>query len=402
MKLKYKARTKTGELQSGLIEAADKEAALNTLSSHDLYVISIDEIKESHWLDFITNFFGRVKSKDLMVLTRQFAALLGAKVPLADALRTLQRQTKNQILRETMGEVANDVDAGLSLSQALDRQNNVFSLFYVNMVRSAEITGRMEETISFLADYLEKETIIVNKVRNALIYPVFVIVLFFIVAIVMIIFVLPVIKPIFEESGVQLPFLTRVLLDSGDFLSTWWWAILVVVLGFGISIREYLKTPEGKIVYGETVLKLPLVSNLLKKLYLSRFAESISVLVRSGIPIAQAIEITGHTVGSIVYREALHQAAEDVRTGQLFSQALAKNEILFPPIVTQMVAIGEETGKIEELLKRISEFFGREVEELVGNLVELIQPIIMLFIGVAVALLFASILKPIYDLASTF
>ena len=402
MKLQYKARTKEGELQVGFIEAPSREAAVNTLSSHDLFILSLQSSEKKAWYEGLFSFLERVSGKDLMIFTRQFATLLSAKIPLSESLRTLEKQTKHPILKNTAFEIISDVDAGLSLSQSLGKYSNIFSPFYVNLIRSAEITGRMEEAANYLADYLEKEVAITGKVKNALIYPAVVVLLFLVVVGVMAAVVLPQIEPIFLEAGVNIPTYTKVILVFGKFIAAWWWATILVLLGAFILIADYFRTPEGRGVMDEIILRTPIFGSILKQLYVARFAESVSILIKGGIPISQTLEISSVTVGSTIYRDLLHQVAEDVRRGELLSQSLGKNEEFFPPLVAQMVAIGESTGRLEELLGRISSFYTREVDSLLGNLVELIQPALMLVIGVLVGGLFASILVPIYNLAQSF
>jgi len=402
MKLRYKARTKDGQLQVGFIEAVTRESAVNALSTHNLFILSLEPAGKKHWYGNIFGFLDRVGARDLMIFTRQFATLLSAKIPLAESLRTLERQTRHTVLKSTTFEIISDIDAGLSLSQSLEKYSNIFSPFYINLIRSAEITGRMEEATGYLADYLEKEVILVGKVRNALIYPVIVVILFFIVAGVMATVVLPNIEPIFVESGVDIPVFTKVILVIGKFLANWWWAVILVIIATIVLIIDYFRTAEGKAVLDELILRTPIFGSLLKRLYVARFAEAVSILIKGGIPIAQTLEISSVTVGSVVYRDLLRDVAEGVRRGELVSQALSKNEEFFPPLVAQMVAIGESTGRLEELLKRISLFYTREVDTLLNNLVELIQPVLMLVIGVLVGTLFASILVPIYNLVKTF
>lgn len=402
MKLQYKARTKGGELQVGFIEAPTREAAVNTLSSHDLFILSLQSSEKKNPFGGIFGFLERVSGKDLMIFTRQFATLLSAKIPLAESLRTLERQTKHPILKSTTFEIISDVDAGLSLSQSLEKYNNIFSPFYVNLIRSAEITGRMEDAANYLADYTEKEVAITSKVRNALIYPAVVVSLFLVVVGIMAAVVLPQIEPIFLEAGVVIPTYTKVILVFGKFIAAWWWAVLLVLLGTFVLLADYFRTVEGRGVMDEIILRMPVFGKILKQLYVARFAESVSILIKGGIPISQTLEISSVTVGSTIYRDLLHQVAEDVRRGELLSQSLSKNEEFFPPLVAQMVAIGESTGRLEELLGRISSFYTREVDNLLGNLVELIQPALMLVIGVLVGGLFASILVPIYNLAQSF
>ncbi len=402
MKFKYTARTQAGELQTGFVEGVNREAAFNILATHELYILSLESTEILHWYDRFVSLFKRVTQTDLMVFTRQFAILLDAKISLGDSLRNLYRQTNNTVLKEAIFEISSDVDAGLALSQALERHGTIFSTFYISMIHSAEVTGRMEEVTSFLADYLEKENLIVSKVRNALIYPVVVIALFLVVVGVMVGFVFPQLQPIFSESNIKLPLITQILLTTGSFISQWWIALVVIgIVGIFILI-DYFRTPEGKIVFDEIVVKVPVMGDLFKKMYVARFAESTSVLIKGGVPVAQALEISGHTVGSISYRDTIHEIAEAVRQGQLFSHALEERSDFFPPLVGQMVAVGESTGKLDELLTRISTFYTREVDSIISNLVELIQPFLMVGIGVMVALLFASVLLPIYGLIQSF
>jgi len=389
-------------MQVGNVEAANRNAAFNILNSHDLYILGLDEIRTDRMLSSFFNLFNRVKRVDVMIFTRQFATMLEAKIAINDALKNLQAQTRNYYLKEAIYQIAEDVDAGLSLSQAFDRQNHIFSEFYINLVQSAEVTGRVEEVMGFLADFLEKEIGLLAKVRNALIYPVFVLVLFFVVAGILIAFVFPQLAPIFEETSVQIPTMTRLLLSSGQFIAHWWVAILLIFVGLAAAAFQYFQSKEGKEVLDQVMLRVPLIGTLFKKVYVARFSESISVLIKGGIPIAQAIEISGHAIGSSIYKESLHDIADQVRSGELLSVSISKNEAYFPPIVSQMVSIGEKTGKLEEMFDRISKFYTREIDSAVGNLVELIQPALMVVLGVMVGILFAAILIPIYNLAQAF
>lgn len=386
----------------GFIEAVNREAASNILTSHELFVLSLESAEARPWYESFLAFFKRVKKTDLMIFTRQFATMLGAKIAIGDSLKTLYGQTKNPLLKEVIFEVSSDIDAGLSLSQALEKHGQVFSTFYINLIRSAEVTGRVEEAMSFLADYSEKEITLVSKVRNALIYPVIMVILFLGVSGVMVGFVFPQLRPIFEEANLKMPFFTRVLLGAGDFVSNWWLAIIITLAILVFILIDYFRSSEGKVVLDQIGLTIPGISKLFKNLYVTRFAEALRVLIKGGIPITQSIEIAGHTIGSVIYRDALHEIAERVRQGELMSQALIGKEVYFPILVGQMVAVGEQTGKLEEMLERISVFYAREVDNMVSNLVELIQPILMIFIGLMVGLLFAAVLVPIYSLIQSF
>jgi len=400
MKFNYKARTKEGDLQVGNIEASSREAAVNVLLSHGLFVLSVEYVKTDSIISRLSQFFERVKIGDLMVFTRQFATLLASQVPLSDSLASLYKQTTNPTLKQVIYDVGNDVSAGFSLSQALERHQGVFSEFYINMVRAAEVTGRLSEVLDFLADYLENQSALIGKVKNALYYPVFVIVLFIGVVVVMVTMVLPQIAPIFTETKAELPIFTKIMLSTGQLLADWWWAMLLFLGVFIFMVFDYFSTKEGKAVLDELTLRSPIFGKLFRKLYIARFAESARVLIKGGLTIPQAIEISSRTIGNAVYKELLHKAADEVRKGKLLSQALSEMEE-FPPLVSQLVAVGESTGRLEFLLEKVNLFYSRQVNDTVDNLVNLIQPILMVAIGIMVAILFAAILLPLYSVSQS-
>jgi len=402
MKFKYTARTQTGELQTGFVEGVNREAAYNVLIGNNLYLLSLESSEVPHWYDPVVNFLKKVKKKDVMIFTRQFAVLLGAKISLGDSLKNVYKQTANLALREAIGEVSSDVDSGLSLSQALERHGQIFSNFYISMIRSAEITGRVDEVVNYLADYLEKEYVFGTKIKGALTYPIIVFALIFVVAGIMVGFVFPQLTPIFKESNVDLPFLTKMFIFLGDFIMQWWLVLLIFLIMIGISLINYFKSAEGKIVFDEVAVRLPVFGNLFKQTYIARFAESASVLIKGGIPVAQALEISSHTVGSVVYRDSIKDLADAVREGVLLSNALEQNSNYFPSLVSQMVAVGESTGQLDALLGRVADFYTREAGETIDNLVELIQPALMIVMGIVVGILFAAVLLPMYGLVQAF
>lgn len=402
MNFSYKARNRTGELQVGNVEAETREAAAAILLGHGLYVLSLESGERKDLLGGgLQKILHRVKAADLMVFTRQFATMLDAQVSLSDSLSGLYRQTTNPILREAIAAISDDVAAGNSLSHALGRQSGIFSEFYVNMVKSAEVTGRLSEVLSFLADYLEHQAELVSKVKNAVSYPAFIIGLFVVVMVVMMTVVLPQIAPIFTESNVEIPAFTKIMLGIGNILKGWWWMILVLFGLLGFVLYDYFQSAEGRAVRDEVVFKIPVMGGMFRKMFIARFAESARVLVQGGLTIPQAIEVSAHTIGNVVYREALLSAADEVRRGKMLNQALSGSRE-FPPLVAQLVSVGEATGRLQELLEKITLFYTREVENTVDNLVTLIQPILMILIGGMIALLFGSIMAPIFDLSKSF
>lgn len=401
IKFEYQARDKSGQLQVGLVEAEDRERAIRKLVSDGLYILAITEAKKKGVQVAIMSLINRVTSKDLMVFTRQFATLLESGVSLSGALRTLSTQTKNPLLQEAISEIQKEIDSGLSLSQSMEKYGNIFSEFYINMIRSAEVTGRVDEVMSFLADYIEQQTTLSSRVRNALIYPVFMILFLILVVIFMAIVVFPQIESVFQELGSELPGPTMFLINFGKFILNWWWAAAAGLIFVFFVFYDYFRSKEGRVLLDEIILRVPIFNKMLKRMYVARFADSVAVLTKGGVAIVQALEITARTVGSAIYGDLLQKAANDVKNGVLLSQSLSKYPKYFPPLVSQMLAVGERTGRMDTLLQKVSSFYSREVEDTVGNLVELIQPILMLIIGAVVGLLFASILTPIYNFVST-
>lgn len=402
MKFKYQARNKDGELQVGFVESYSQPGAADVLVSHGLYVLSLESMERDTIFDKLFAAFRHISLTDLMIFTRQFATLMEAKISLSDSMKNLQKQTRSAMMKEVIHEITSDIDSGLALSQALERQRDVFSEFYVSMVRSAEITGRLEEAVTYLASYVEKQKLWRSRIINALIYPIILIAMFLGIVLLMVTMVLPNIKPILLESGADLPWYTEAVLTGGDFIINWWWAVIMAIALLVMFIWEYARSNEGKIVIDEILLRIPVFGGLFSKMYVARFAESLGILIQGGIPIAQALEITSRSVGSNVFHEILHEVSDRVRGGELLSTALEQYEMYIPALVSQMIAIGETTGRLDELLGRVAVFYTREVDDIMGRLGELIQPIIIVIIGVFVGFLFASILVPIYNLVKSF
>jgi type IV pilus assembly protein PilC len=402
MKFKYQAKTKEGEAQVGFVDAPNRDVAANILATHNLFVLSLESSEVVHWYDRLAGVFGHgVKRKDMVVFTRQLSTLLEARLPLSSVLKTLHEQTSNPVLKEVVLQVSEDIEAGLSFSQALERQGDIFSSFFVSMVRSAEVTGNLESVVGFMAEYMEKEAILISKARSAMIYPAIVVGLFVIVAGIMVIFVFPQIKPVFEQAGVELPFFTKILLNSGDFLREWWLLVLLVFAVFVIMVISYFQTPEGRAFLDDVKIRFPVIRKIYLPITITRLSNTASMLLKGGVPVAQAVEISGQTIDNVLYRDIMRDVAEYIRQGEPMSSAIARYPEYFPPIVPQMLVVGEATGQIDQVFVRLAGFYGREADNVVNNIVDLIQPILMIGIGLMVGLLFASILLPLYQLTAT-
>lgn len=401
MKFKYQAKTKDGETQVGYVEAGSRDAAANILASHDLYLLGLESSEKRRWYDTVAGLFGRVRRKDMVVFTRQLATLLEARLPLNTSLKTLYEQTSNQLLKEAIYRIGEDVDSGLSFSQSIERQGNIFPTYYIEMIRAAEITGNLNEISGFLADYTEKEGELVSRAYSAMIYPAIVLLLFFAVAVLMVTFVFPQLAPVFENSNVELPIYTKILLGSGNFLGRWWPAAVLAIVILAIVIVDYVNTPEGKSLIDDAKIKLPLLNKVYLPLTMARFSNAASLLIHGGIPIAQMLEVTSHMVGNVLYRDMIHEVAEGVRQGELLSQSVSKYPEYFPALVSQMISVGEQTGQLEQIFTRLSTLYGREADSMVNNMVTLLQPILLMGLGVLVAFMFAAILIPLYSLTAS-
>lgn len=402
MKFKYQAKTLEGENQVGVVESPNRQTAETILTSHNLFILSLEEANRARWYEKISDyFFNRLKSKELVVFTRQFAMLLEVRVPLGTSLKTMQEQTNSPILKEAILQISEDIDSGLPLSGALERQPGIFSGFFLSMIRSAEVTGNVENAMSFLADYLEREYYLYQKARSALIYPSIVVILFLVVSFILVAFVIPQISPIFSEAGVKLPLFTTILVTTGAFLGQWWPVFLFGVFVIVIMAIDYFQTAEGKALKDEMKISLPIIKKIYLPLTITRIANSASMLLKGGVPMVQALEIIGETSDSVVYREIMHQIADAVRQGQPLSAATAKYQGYFPLMFTQMLGVGEAAGQLEQTFTRISAFYGREADSAVNNIVDLIQPILIVGIGILVGILFASVLLPIYQLTGS-
>ncbi len=391
-----------GELQVGYVEAPSKDMAANILVSHELFLLSLESFEKKNIFDRFGSYFGKIKRKDMVVFTRQLATLLEARLPLNNALKTLYEQTSQPALKEAAYQITEDVDAGLSLSQSLERQGDIFSTFFVSMVRTAEVTGNLNEVVSFLADYIEKEAVLVTKARSALIYPAIIIGLFVIVAGILVIFVFPQLAPVFEQSGVDLPFLTKFLIGSGKFVSSWWPVLMLALAVLIIVLFDYLKSDEGRAFLDDSKIRFPIIKKVFLPITIARFSNAGTMLLKGGVPLAQSIEIISQTLDNVLYQDILREVANDVRQGVPLSEAMSKYPVYFPPLVSQMIVVGETSGQLDKIFTRIATFYDREADTVINNIVDLIQPLLMIGMGVMVALLFASVLLPLYQLTATF
>ena len=395
----YKAVANSGEEREGEIDALNNDLAIGSLQKRGLVVVSISAVGAKKSFSNIS-FFQRVTLRDTVVLSRQIAALFEAQVPVLKAFQMLSADTENLLLRQKLTAVTDDVQAGLSISSAMAKHPDAFSDFYVNMVRAGEESGKLSQTFQFLSDYLDRYYELTSKTKNALIYPAFIIVTFAVVMILMLTMVIPKLSDILKDSGQVVPLYTKIVIGISDFFVSFGPFILIALACFGFYFWRFQYQRIGKDYIDRLKLSTPFIKELYSKLYLSRIADNLDTMLTSGISAVRALEISSTVVGNQVMARVLSQAAEDVKSGVALSDAFYKHQEI-PNIMVQMVKVGEETGELSTLMRKIASFYKREVDNTVDTLVSLIEPVLIVFLGVSVGVLLASVLIPIYNIAST-
>ena len=402
MLFKYKVNTKEGELKEGTIEAINIDSAINSLQRREFVIIDVTAADEKKGLlSMNISFFSRVKAKEVVILSRQMSTLFEAQVSALRIFRLLAAESENVKLANILADVGEQLQGGSSLASALEKHKDVFTPFYVSMVRAGEETGRLDETFAFLADYLDRTYEVTSKAKNALVYPAFVILTFFAVMIMMFTVVIPKISVILVESGQDIPVYTKIVLGISTFLvnfGVWLLVLLAVLIFLGV---KYVKTKEGRTLFDSIKLNIPFVGHLYKMLYLSRLSDNMNTMLSSGIPMVKALELTQDVVDNQQYIDAIQESIEDVRGGTSVASAFAKHE-QFPNILIQMIKVGEETGNLGKILKTLSNFYQREVTTAVDTLVGLIEPVMIILLGLGVGILLASVLVPIYNISTAF
>lgn len=403
MEYRYEAIDAEGKPRSGVVNAATDEAAILSLQRQGLTLTSFGAATESSSLPFLKNvsFFSGVSSKDLVILSRQLATLFEAQVSPLRVFRLLAEQADKPFLKEVLMTVSDDLQGGTSISQALSRHPKVFTAFYVSMVRAGEETGKLNETFVYLADYIERSYEVTSKVRNALVYPAFIVLTFVAVMSLMLTFVIPKIGAILVESGGELPIYTRIVLGMSDFLVDYGVFLLAGVIVGGYFLVQYMRTPGGRVIVSQLKLGAPLLGNLYTKLYLARIADNMHVMLASGISAVRGLEITASIVENDVYEAILNEVLEGVKAGSPLHEMFARYPQQIPPIMVQMLQIGNETGETATILDRLAKFYNREVNTAVDTLVSLIEPIMIVLLALGVGFLLASVLLPIYNTTST-
>ena len=400
MLFSYRALDADGHEKSGTVEALSMDVAISTLQRRGLIVSAIDPANKKSILSMEIGFFNSVSNKEVVILSRQVATLFQAQVSALRIFRLLAAEVDNKYLTEVLTQIADDLQGGSPISKALARHPKVFSNFYVNMVRSGEESGKLSETFQYLADYLDRTYEVVNKAQNALIYPAFVVVTFIVVMALMLTLVIPNISKILIESGEEIPIYTRIVIGLSEFLLNYGAFFLVLLVIAGFFAYRAMQNEQGKLFFDRLKLGVPYLGDLYEKLYLSRIADNLSTMLASGVPVVEAVEITASVVGSATYEGILKQVGEDIKGGASISDALDKHKEI-PGIMIAMIKVGEETGELGNILTTLAKFYQREVTTAVDTLVDLIEPLMIVFLGLGVGTLLAAVLIPIYNLAGS-
>jgi type IV pilus assembly protein PilC len=398
----YKVKDRQGKIITGQLEADNEALVSQRLREMGYFVIEIQEEKVSLGKKEIRIFKPKVKGKDITIFTRQFATMINAGLPLVKCLNILAEQTESPILTGVISDVQHEVEMGRSLSEALSKHPNVFKELYTSMVKAGEIGGVLDDVLLRVAATLESDDEIRRKIKSAMTYPIAMLAISLLLLLVMLVFVVPIFEKMFKDMGASLPFFTKVIMGVSHFLVSIKGVGFIAIVVIGIMLlRRWIKTPSGRRKIDSVKLKLPIFGSLFHKMSLSRFSRTLGTLVASGVPILQALEITANTVGNALVAEAVESIRAGVKEGDSIARPLGQSP-LFPPMVTQMLAIGEETGALDTMLNKVSDFYDSEVSTTVESLTSLLEPLLIVGLGLVVGTIVIALYLPIFSLISQF
>lgn len=386
-------------MSTGLVRAPSVDFAADILSDKGFTILSLKEKRDAIKSLPIPFLSGKVSVKDLVIISRQLSILVSANIPLVQSLKILVKQTVNKKLKIIISEIIDDVEAGGKLSDALAKHPKAFDDFFVNIIRSGETSGKLDEVLLYLADQMEKDYDLISRIRGAMIYPIFILFGLTAVGMIMMIFVVPKLTDILTESGVKLPLATRMLISVSGFLKVYWWLVLLLAIGLFVFLRIVSSIPRGKYIIDLIKIKVPIFGKLFRQIAIVRFARSLYTLITGGVTLTRGFKIVADVVDNAIYKEIILETAREVEGGNPIATVFSKSPHI-PPMVAQMLNVGEKTGKLDTILEKIANFYTREIDNLLRNLVTLIEPIVMVVMGVGVGLMIAAIILPLYNLSS--
>ncbi len=386
----YTARTLGGELKNSTMDAANREEVVSSLRRQKMLVVKVDEEQKRARP-------GRIKTRDIVIFTRQFSTMINAGLPLVQALDILSRQSENKTLKDITRQVVYDVESGNTVADALRKHPKAFTELYVNMVAAGEAGGILDTILMRLAGFLEKSEALAAKVKSAMIYPGVIMSVAGIAIIVLLVFVIPVFENMFASVNLALPLPTRVVIGMSVFLQAWWWACGLGIWAFVFLIQRYYQTSNGRLNIDRFLLGVPVLGDLLRKSAVSRFTRTLGTLISSGVSILDGLEITAKTAGNRVIHDAIMDSRASIAGGDTISSPLQRSEV-FPPMVISMIAVGEQTGGLDEMLNKIADFYDTEVDTAVSAVLSLMEPIMIVFLGVIVGGMVVAMYLPIFDM----
>lgn len=393
-KFKYTVLDSKGEEKTGIMEVENRADVAASLQGKGYTILHIDEVGVG--LDMKIN-IGGVPLKEKVIFMRQLATMLSSGLALTQSIEILAAQAKNEMFREMLLKVLKDVESGSALSEALAKQKGVFSDMQLSMIRAGEESGNMIEIITRLADDMEKQAAFKSKVRGAMIYPIIITVVIIVVLVLLMIFMIPAMTSLFEGFDAELPLLTRIVVGMSDFTRQFWWIILGVVIISLIGFRYYRASPSGREVTDGIILKMPVFGTFASKVQIALFARTMQMLLRSGIPILSALTIVEDALSNVHFKNGVKEARLAVEKGSSLAVPIAKNEV-FPILLSRMIGVGEETGKLDEVLGKVADYYERDVDQMADNLTKMMEPIILVFMGGMIGFIAIAVYLPMFSL----
>ncbi|HWQ60090.1 MAG TPA: type II secretion system F family protein [Candidatus Fimivivens sp.] len=402
MKFAFKAKNVEGILKEGFVEAESRDAASLLLQKNGLLPVSIrDDSGQAAVLKDLARIWDGVSRKEQVAFFRQLGVLIEAKVPVTSSLLAIAEETDNSYFRIVLKETKDDVDDGMSLSESFAKHPTVFSPLVVNLIHAGEVSGGLQHSVTFIADTLEKDYLLVSKIKGALYYPAFVLGVAGIIGFLVVTFIIPKITVVLRDFSTKLPWYTEVIMAVSDFLAAYWWVVIVLVGALVGSFVYYIRTPDGRRTWDEQLFSIPIFGKIAQYVFIARLAENLGILLNGGIPVIRALSIVGGIVGNQRFQDIITDAAEEVRKGGSMSTAFFRAKEI-PHLVAQMLKIGEESGTVSAVLRNIASFYSQEVDNMTRDMTTLLEPILIVILGIGVAILVVGILLPIYNVVGNY
>jgi type IV pilus assembly protein PilC len=397
-KFRYSARTKDGTIKRGELEADSRTEVVQSLQEQDLIVVNVEE-KIAAFGSLKEINIGGVPIDDKVVFMRQLATMMSSGLPLTQALEILQAQASNPLFKRVLKEVLDDVEGGSSLSAAFKKHPGVFDDIVLNLIKAGEDSGKLEEVFLRLADELEHQRDFQGKVKSAMIYPIIITIVIVIVVALVMLFMIPSVADIYNEFGGELPPVTKILIKMSDFTRDYWWVVLIGIAGLVTGVKYYIESPSGKRVFDSLKLKAPIFGDLMLKIQLAQFTQTLHLLMQSGLPILDALDLVADSLSNSLFEEDVKTASEEVEKGSSLALPLSRSE-QFPLIVSQMIGVGEETGRLDDVLEKMAEYYNNEVSMMTDNLTSIMEPVMLIVMGGVIAFIAVAVYTPLFSLAN--